>query len=271
MNSRQWRLLYDTPMNGPENMARDEAIMTAVSKRESLPTLRLYAWQPMCLSLGYAQSSADADSERLHSYGWELVRRPTGGRAILHGDELTYSISVPIEHPLAEGSVIESYRRISEALLAALSRLKITTSSEKQHKQLNSHGPVCFEVPSHYEITYNQRKLIGSAQVRRKDGILQHGSLPLKGDLGRICDALYFPDEEKRIEAKAKVRARAITLSEAAGHPIEWDDVAKAIVKGFSDIFGYDFVIGEYSLDELEYTKQLMRDYYLNTDWTYKR
>lgn len=271
MNLRQWRLIYDSPTQGAENMARDEALMDAVSKGDAPPTLRLYGWQPHCLSLGYAQPSADADVARIQERGWELVRRPTGGRAILHGDELTYSVAIPINHPLAEGTVVESYRRISEALLCALQLLDISTTSEKQSKRTESLGPVCFEVPSHYEITYNQRKLIGSAQVRRRTGLLQHGSLPLGGDLGRICDALHFPDEQSRTLAKAKVRARAITLSEAAGRTVSWDEVAQAFVEGFSVVFGYSFTVGTYTPEELAMAQKLMVDFYQNPRWLHKR
>ena len=91
MNS--WRLLYTPPSNGAWNMAVDESILEHIHRGKSQPTLRLYAWEPPCLSLGHAQSFKDVDVERLHSHGWEVVRRVTGGRAILHTDELTYSVT----------------------------------------------------------------------------------------------------------------------------------------------------------------------------------
>ena len=90
-----WRLIIDSPAHGAWNMAVDEAILEQTGRGESPPTLRLYDWQPACLSLGYAQPFADVDVDRLKERGWELVRRPTGGRAILHVDELTYSVSAP--------------------------------------------------------------------------------------------------------------------------------------------------------------------------------
>src|SRR5690242_13278 len=105
---RQWRLIVDSPMVGAYNMAVDEAIMLSVSDGKSLPTLRLYDWSPLCLSLGYGQRLRDADLYRIDTAGWQIVRRPTGGKAILHGNELTYSVAIPKDHELAQGDVVES-------------------------------------------------------------------------------------------------------------------------------------------------------------------
>src|ERR1700694_1282876 len=116
-----WRVLNGrpiaTPLNGALNMAIDEAILKAVGEATAPPTLRLYAWQPACLSLGYAQPGTDVDRARLAERGWDVVRRLTGGRAILHTDELTYSVAFPLDHRLAAGGIIDSYRRLSAALL----------------------------------------------------------------------------------------------------------------------------------------------------------
>ncbi len=101
-------------------MAVDEAILEHIGRGQALPTLRLYAWEPACLSLGYAQPYADVDEARIKERGWEVVRRPTGGRAILHTDELTYSVTAPADEPRLAGSVLESYNRLAVALLQAV-------------------------------------------------------------------------------------------------------------------------------------------------------
>ena len=266
----QYRLIYDQPTHGARNMAVDEAIMSAVAHAESLPTLRFYAWEPPCLSLGYGQPWRDADLERIDMHGWHLVRRITGGRSILHADELTYSIAVPTEHPLAQGTIVESYRRISQALSAALVTLEMTPQSKKLEKGAKGSGPICFEVPSHYEITtVDRRKMIGSAQVRRKGVMLQHGSLPLYGDLARICDALHFEDTADRKAARLKVRSRSATLSEAlGGRPVAWGQVADAIVGGFREVFGAEFVAGTISDREADHAEQLEREVYANDEHT---
>lgn len=268
---RQWRLIYDQPTTGSINMALDEAILGAVAAGEHLPTLRLYGWDPMCLSLGYGQRIRDVDKERLAARGWGLVRRPTGGKAILHGDELTYSVALPRDHELAQGDVVESYRRISEALLAALRVLEIEPQSEKQAKGNRELGPVCFEVPSHYEITAYGKKLIGSAQVRRKAGILQHGTLPLYGDMARICEVLAYPDETRRVSAKEAVYERATTLEAVAQRRVDWDEAARAVVRGFSETFDIRLEVGQLSASERHMARQLEIERYATDAWTNKR
>lgn len=265
---RQWRLIYDHPAQGAYNMAYDEAILDAVTAGDSLPTLRLYRWSPACLSLGYGQSAADADLDQLARHGWDVVRRPTGGKAILHTDELTYSVALPADHPIAAGDIVESYRRISRALLLALENLGAVPHSERRDsKQPQSlAGAVCFEVPSHYEITVEGRKLVGSAQMRRKGGVLQHGTLPLEGDLARICDVLTYPDEIAREQAKAKVHERALTLAEALGRVVAWNDVAYMVASAFQQVFDLDFRLGELSAAELAHAEQLVNERYSTLD-----
>lgn len=249
---RQYRLIYDNPTTGRLNMAVDEAVLMSVAAGDSLPTLRFYAWNPPCLSLGYGQSASDMDIERVTQMGWEVVRRATGGRAILHMDELTYSITLPAGHPLAEGSIMESYRRISRALVVGLETLNLHIQADKRAERVKSSGPVCFETPSHYEITTQDgRKLVGSAQLRRKGAVLQHGSLPLYGDVARICDALAYPDEESRERAKHKVRRRAATLADALdGQVVDRETAAEAIARGFEMEFGAELILGELTVQE---------------------
>ncbi len=268
---RQWRLIYDHPLSGAANMAIDEALLESVGAGKSLPTLRFYGWEPPCLSLGYGQSSRDADFERLAALGWDCVRRPTGGRAILHTDELTYSLALPADHPLAAGDVVVSYQRISQALLVGLEWLGAQAHSELQAEKRTS-GPICFEVPSHYEITVNGRKLIGSAQVRRHQGVLQHGSLPLHGDLGCIVDGLSFTDESERDAARAAVRARAVTLKDALdGKVVGWNDAAEAMGRGFASLFEVELVPGGLREAEQAQATVLSESRYDNSAWTMRR
>lgn len=268
---RQWRLLHDEPLPGAQNMARDEAILEAVSAGQQLPTLRLYAWQPWCLSLGYGQPHADVDDTVLQRHGWQVVRRPTGGRAILHAHELTYSLALPIDHPLALGDVVESYRLISQGLMQALKCLGLQPHSDKNPAMPKSLSAVCFEVPSHYEITVQGRKLIGSAQLRRKEGILQHGSLPLSGDLGDICQVLRYEDEAERQSAALLVRQHALTLQEALGRILDWSEVAEAFAAGFARAFDLELVPAALSTQEERRALVLQAEIYESTDWWHKR
>lgn len=269
---RQWQLLvHDNALSGTENMAVDEVLLGAVSNGSRLPTLRLYQWQPMCLSLGYGQASTDADPSRLRAHGWDLVRRPTGGKAILHGDEITYSLTLPIDDELAQGDVVESYRRISLALMAALQRLGLQPTSEAAVRGNQGLSAVCFDVPSHYEITVQGRKLMGSAQVRRRTGLLQHGTLPLRGDLGRICDALAYPDEATREQARLQVRERALTLHEALGQDISFSHASAALIGGFADTFGVAFNTDGLTPEDNESVAYVTANTYQHPGWTHKR
>lgn len=258
----QWRLLITEPMSGPMNMAVDEAILRQVAEGESPPTLRFFDWTPPCLSLGYGQPVADADLDRLAERGWDIVRRPTGGKAILHTDELTYSVITPQSDPRMEGGIVESYRRLSLGLVRGLELMDLIARNDKVYKQADSPentsgaaqpNPVCFEVPSNYEITVIGKKLIGSAQARKQGVVLQHGSLPLTGDIARICDALAFPDDEARAIAKERVRARAITLADALGQTVSWERAANAMKHGFREALNLEFQTG--TLTEAEWAE----------------
>ena len=264
-----WRLLITPPTRGAWNMALDESILEHIGRGESLPTLRLYAWTPACLSLGHAQPFADVDMVRLEQHGWEVVRRATGGRAILHTDELTYSVIAPPDEPRVEGSVLESYNRLAQALLLAVKSLEIPV--EMKEGKANDGGipnPVCFEVPSTYEITVNGKKLIGSAQARKKEGVLQHGSLPLTGDLTRICQALVFENESARENAANRLLERATTVATALGREVGWETAAQAFIHAFEAQLGLNFEKGELSESESRRTGELVKEKYDHPSWT---
>jgi lipoate-protein ligase A len=267
--SERWRLILDAPRDGSANMAYDEAILRAVARGAQPPTLRLYAWRVPTLSLGYAQPSADVDFERLKARGWQAVRRPSGGRAILHADEITYSVALPEIHPLARGGVIESYRRLSAALIAALRLLapELPLEVDRRHERASAPNAICFEVPSDYEITAHGKKLIGSAQMRKYSGILQHGALPLSGDVADICDALLFSDEVARQRAKARLRERATALSDAIGTPIAWQVAAEALSEGFRQTFDLEWQTGTFDCAEETEALALLRARYADPAW----
>ncbi len=263
-----WRLLLTEGALGAWNMAVDESMLEHIGRGESLPTLRLYAWEPPCLSLGQAQPYADLDLDRLRERGWDTVRRPTGGRAILHTDELTYSVTTAPDEPLMTGSVLESYSRLAAALLAAVRRLGAQAEiKETVSPEQGNSNPVCFEVPSASEITANGKKLIGSAQARRKEGILQHGSLPLTGDLSRITQALAFENETARREAARRLLARATTIESILGRAPTWDDACEAFVGAFETVLGLQFERGPLSKSEVRRADELAQQKYLHPSW----
>jgi len=264
-----WRLITTSPARGAWNMAVDEALLEHAERGEVLPTLRLYAWNPPCLSLGRAQPFADVDVSRLQANGWEVVRRMTGGRAILHTNELTYSVSGPADEPRLAGSILESYNRLAGALLAAVRDLSLPVEMKEDKAESNgTPNPVCFEVPSTYEITVNGKKLIGSAQARRKEGVLQHGSLPLTGDLTRICQALVFPDEAARETAMQRLLARATTVESVLGQEVAWETAKQAFVRAFEAQLELEFETGELLESELSRAEELVHEKYAHPEWT---
>jgi lipoate-protein ligase A len=264
-----WRLLITGTADGAMNMAVDQAIMEAVAAGSVPPTLRFYAWEPACLSLGYNQPLSDVDHQRLAAQGWHLVRRMTGGRSILHTDELTYSVAVQDDHPIVTGSIVESYRNLSRALLWGLHHLGAKAGADKRaERQQNGKGPVCFEVPSHYEITVDGKKLVGSAQVRKFDAVLQHGTLPLTGDITRICDALVFEENAQRESVRERVRRRAATLEGVLGRIVTWGEAVEAMIEGFRETFdlAFDSANGLTPKEE-DRAAELCAEQYVSAGW----
>jgi lipoyl(octanoyl) transferase len=267
-----WRLLVTPPARGSWNMAVDEAILEGIGAGTSPATLRLYAWEPACLSLGYAQPLSDVDLPRLQSHGWDLVRRPTGGRAVLHTDELTYSVIAPTRDARVAGSLLESYHRLAQALVKALELLVLPVKVQERAAipASRNSNPVCFEVPSTYEITVDGRKLVGSAQARRKEGVLQHGTLPLTGDLTRILDCLVFPDEAARSQAAERLLTRATTVETALGRPVSWEEAAGAFANAFRSVFDLELQPGDLSDRENSRAGELSTGKYSHPEWTQK-
>jgi lipoate-protein ligase A len=265
-----WRLIIHPPYPGAWNMAVDEAILESVSNKIQPPTLRLYDWFPYTLSLGHAQSYADIDENVLHAKGWDVVRRPTGGRAILHADELTYSICAPVDDPHVSGNVLESYRLLAAGLLKGLELAGIQADSKPKNESEKdfAKNPVCFQYPSDYEITCRGKKLIGSAQARRNQGVLQHGAIPLNGDISRIVTVLSYPDENKRNFAGEQLLERATTIAEIMNRFISWQEMAEFLVRGFEQALTIRLERGHISDLEKSRAFELYKGKYANNQWT---
>jgi lipoate-protein ligase A len=272
-----WRLLIDAePRSGAANMALDQAIAMACAAGESPPTLRFYRWQPPAVSLGRHQSVADIDQAAVAAHGYDIVRRTTGGRAILHIDEFTYSVAAAVTEPRVAGGVMDAYLRLSNALVAGLQALGV--AADKAGGDVRT-GPdvsaACFEVPSAYEITVQGRKLMGSAQSRRAKYVLQHGSLPLYGDITRLVDVLVLTNEERAL-LQRQLADHACTLATALGvaddDPVlRFDQVAQAMMQGFAATLNLSFQRGAPTAGELQSAAQLIREQYANADWTKSR
>lgn len=278
-----WRLLITLPTDGATNMAIDEAILHALADGVGRPTLRFYRWDPPCLSLGYNQPCVDVDEADCARLGYTWVRRPTGGRAILHTDELTYSIVASGDEPRVAGGVVESYRRLSAGLLAGLRSLGADVFQAQTEKVVNPHqGAACFDTPSNYEITVGDRKLVGSAQVRRRGMVLQHGTLPLTGDLNRIFSCLRATNavphasplfagvghpRADQPHTEASLVDHACTLEQALGRIVSFDEVADVLTHGFATALSLRLERGDLTEYERSLSERLRRDQYASDVW----
>ena len=271
-----WRLIIeDAPRSGPANMAVDHAIAEACAAGESLPTLRFYRWQPPAISLGRHQPLAEIDLEAAAAHGYDIVRRTTGGRAILHVDELTYSVAAPKSEPRVEGGVMDAYLRLSNALVTGLHLLGVPADKAGGDTKVSKDvSAACFEVPSAYEITVGGRKLMGSAQSRRAGYVLQHGSLPLFGDITRLIPVLSLPGPQRDL-LTMQLAQRACTLNEALGGNeadiIGFEQAACTLKQGFEQVLNLQFKPGQLTPQEARRTAELLREQYANPEWTQVR
>jgi len=266
-----WRLLITPPLDGATNMAIDEAILYALAEGHGTPTIRFFQWEPPCLSLGYNQHWDEINEAACRKRGYTWTRRATGGKAILHTDEATYSLIIPQDDPRIQGGIVASYRVLSFGLLRGLEKLGLQTAQASKDEVLAQRraakgGPVCFDTPSRYEITWQGKKLIGSAQLRRKKIVLQHGTLPLHGDLNRIIDVLNFSDTERE-QQQQLLPHRATTLEQALGKVLSFDEVINALAHGFAEQL--NLTLKEMSLTEQEQTlvEKLRAEQYGNENW----
>lgn len=256
----QWRLIDSGPDSASYNMALDEAIATAVRNLKSPPTLRFYGWDRPSLSLGSFQKASDLDLDYCKQNTIPLVRRPTGGRAILHRDELTYSFSVRTDkEPFSEG-LMESYRKISSAFNLAFRKIGIAVESKMQREQgrVLIRNPLCFESSSYGEILLNNRKIVGAAQKRWKDGLLQQGSIP------------YACDKEKIVHILNKKTSRAENSMNALKEILpDFDDqkFRKALREAFEETFGISLLTSHPDPAEHQLAGELEQRKYLQDSW----
>jgi len=267
-----WRVIADAPRSGAANMARDEAILDAVEDGLALPTLRYFRWSPRCLSLGAFQSATEEVDERACARAAvEIVRRPTGGRAILHDCELTYSVAAPVRVLGSGSSVLASYRRISAALIAGLRKLGLAAALAPPRRNpipLTERSPACFDAPSDYEVLVGERKLIGSAQMRRGGYLLQHGSLLIRFAPDPLL-ALLRLDMESRCRWRERMKTGVTDLEREIG-AIDLPALRAAITEGFSRIFASPFEPGELSPAEEQKAAQLEAEKYATRAWTFR-
>ncbi|ETX05376.1 lipoate--protein ligase family protein [Candidatus Entotheonella palauensis] len=266
----QWRFLNTGQHFPGMNMALDEAIWQACEAGTSPPTLRVYGWQPPALSLGYGQSvSKEVNAAACQRYGIEIVRRPTGGRAVLHDDEVTYSVVMPITLQDGSRTLTEHYHLIGLALAEAFTRLGLDirlARPQRSSKERQAPSPACFAALSRYELSVSGKKLVGSAQKRGQHALLQHGSIPLSLDRQRLFQCLRVPPEQ--IETLVQeAYATMIAVHEAATAPIAINDIHEALRLGFATTLAAPVVEGEVQPEEWQMARELYAAKYATAVW----
>lgn len=278
MKKETWRFI-DSGMGSPAfNMALDEALLEWHSEGKIPPVIRFYGWNPATLSIGYFQKvekEIDMDAVKAHQLGF--VRRPTGGRGVLHDKELTYSVIVSEDHPEMPKTVTEAYRVISEGILKGFHRLgmdayfAVPRTAEEKDSLKNPRSAVCFDAPSWYELVVEGRKVAGSAQTRQKGVILQHGSILLDIDEDKLFSLFKYPNERVKERMQKAFKNKAVAINEISNKTININDAKEAFKAGFEDGLNIELEPYELTADELDFVNKLAKERYESDEWNFKR
>jgi lipoate-protein ligase A len=261
-----WRLLVTEPLDGATNMAVDETLLRSRIQAAGAPTVRFYSWRPATVSLGYGQPlDGTVDRARCDELGVGLVRRPTGGSAILHEGpegEVTYSVVARGEDFPGAEDVLETYRVIGQGLRTGLGRLGVAAELVplvRGRRHLAATPAFCFRRAGAYEIAVSGMKLVGSAQRRQRGAFLQHGSLVLDADPARI--RAIFPHEPEPM-------AGMTTLATALGSRPRFDAVVAALAAGLAEALGVALEPESLSPEERTLADALVAEKYATEAWT---
>lgn len=253
------------------NMALDELMVEWLSKGEIGSTLRFYGWSPAGISIGrFQDANKKIDFQQAADYGVEIVRRQTGGRAVLHDQELTYSVAVPESHPAMPRSIKEAYLVISRGLSEGYLELGINADLAIPNAPAQTtDSAVCFDKSSWYELLVEGKKAAGSAQMRKKGIILQHGSIPLEIDRVKLFDLFSYPSVELKQRARDAFKGKAIAINEAVERPYNFDEVKAAFKRGFEKGLGIELETLTLSQAQLVEIDTLAETKYKHLDWNY--
>ncbi|MDE3057369.1 MAG: lipoate--protein ligase family protein [Bacteroidota bacterium] len=252
---RQWQFINSGWCSGEYNMQFDVALATNLLEKGGMPVLRVYGWEPYAISLGYHQRRHDFDETKCRDMGIDIVRRPTGGRAILHADELTYCVVMESERK----NISESYREISRALERGLRILGADVeyvSSQPNFSSLyrQQTSLPCFTSSARYEIRHNGKKLVGSAQRRYssngREVILQHGSILLGSAHRRLSELLKVESLEIQAIIEHELESKTTDLSEVLGRTVTFEETAYAVKTGFESEWEIGFIESEVAVEQ---------------------
>ncbi|KXG11247.1 biotin/lipoate A/B protein ligase family protein [Anoxybacillus rupiensis] len=278
MGKERWRFIDSGDCSPAFNMALDEALLEWHSEGKIPPTVRFYGWNPPTLSVGYFQKvEKEIDMDAVRKNGLGFIRRPTGGRGVLHDKELTYSVIVSEAHPAMPETVTEAYRVISQGILEGFRLLgldayfAVPKTEEEKASLKNPRSAVCFDAPSWYELVVEGRKVAGSAQTRQKGVILQHGSILLDLDEDLLFSLFKYPNERVKARLQKNFKNKAVAINELTDRKVTISEAKEAFYQGFEK--GLDIILEPYTLSEaeIEYVNELARKKYESDEWNFKR
>ena len=243
------------------NMAIDEAILHYCK----VPVLRVYGWKPRAISIGYNQDMQEINLENCRNNGINIVRRITGGKAIFHDKEITYSFILPENTDLLPFEINESYKTIANALVLAFEKFGIEAEVRKVPERIKT--AICFNSSNWYELLVNNKKISGSAQRRVFGKMLQHGSILMDFDYEK--NNLLF-NSNNLIDNINNLKKRITSIKKEIGKEIDYKEFANAIKYGFKENFGFDILDDSLSKEEIILAEKLRKEKYLSDEWNYK-
>ncbi|MFP4523830.1 MAG: biotin/lipoate A/B protein ligase family protein [Candidatus Woesearchaeota archaeon] len=244
-----WRLIRTIETDGARQMAIDEAILTHRIKGEVPNTLRFFTWKPECLTIGYFQDlDKEVDTERARTLGVDIVRRYTGGGAVFHDDELTYSLAVS-EQDVPQ-DIIGSYEAICGAITKGLERAGV----HAEFRPVN-------------DIVVNNKKISGNAQTRKEGVVLQHGTVLVDVDVKKLFSLLRVSDEKMKGQMIKTVEERVTSLSSELGRPVSMDELQDSLIAGFEEAFDVRFEERGLTESELSLAEELRAEKYSTKEW----
>ena len=264
----EWRILPFERAAAAENMAIDEAVFRKNIRGESPPTLRFYGWRSPALSIGYFQDyRKEVDDEACRKFGVEVVRRPTGGKAVLHERELTYAVVAGADTGLFPPDILKTYLVIGRCLAEGLAGVGIRAEMKEDGRRPPDGAlqSACFSFPSRYELLVGDRKICGSAQMRSQGAFLQHGSLLTAFDPLRTCEIML---PHRRLEKEADRLRNAVTsVGEQAGPALDEESLRRAIREGFERTLGIRLRDGMLTPGEQALRDELVEKKYGREEW----
>ncbi|MFC3900805.1 lipoate--protein ligase family protein [Aliicoccus persicus] len=277
MQREKWVYLNSGKQDAFYNMAVDELLMEKHRNGQIPPVIRLYEWQVPSLSLGYFQKvKKEIDTEKVEEYGYQMVRRLTGGRGVLHDKELTYSIVVSESHPRMPHSVSESYRIISSGLLEGFKNLgldayfSVPDTEEKRKSLTNIRSSVCFDTPSWYELVVEGKKIAGSAQTRQNGVIMQHGSILLDVDVDHLFDMFNYTNQRFKEKMKSQFKEVAVAINDISEKKFTVENLYPAFKLGFEK--GLEIETEPLVLTESDDKRiQMLIEKYKSEEWMYRK